>query len=126
MALLGGFALLGLALATVGVYGVMAESVERRRGEIGLRLAVGADPGDVLRMVLGQAALLAAAGVALGLVAAFALTRVMRGLLFGVSATDPATFAAVAGMLAMAALLASYLPARRAARLDPAAVLREE
>ena len=126
MALLGGFALLGLALATVGVYGVVAESVERRRGEIGLRLAVGADPGDVLRMVLGQAALLAAAGVALGLVAAFALTRVMRGLLFGVSATDPATFAAVAGVLAMAALLASYLPARRAARLDPAAVLREE
>ena len=77
-------------------------------------------------MVLGQAALLAAAGVALGLVSAFALTRVMRGLLFGVSATDPATFAAVAGVLAMAALLASYLPARRAARLDPAAVLREE
>ena len=126
MALLGGFALLGLALATVGVYGVLAESVERRRGEIGLRLAVGADPGDVLRMVLGQAARLAAAGVALGLVAAFALTRVMQGLLFGVSATDPATFAAVAGVLAMAALLASYLPARRAARLDPAAVLREE
>jgi putative ABC transport system permease protein len=126
MTLLGGFALLGLALATVGVYGVLAESVERRRGEIGLRLAVGADPGDVLRMVLGEAARLAAAGVTLGLGAAFALTRVMRGLLFGVSATDPATFAAVAGVLAMVALLASYLPARRAARLDPAAVLREE
>jgi putative ABC transport system permease protein len=126
MALLGGFALVGLALATVGVYGVLAESVERRRGEIGLRLAVGAEPGDVLRMGLGQAARLAAAGVTLGLVAAFVLTRVMQGLLFGVSATDPATFAAVAALLAMAALLASYLPARRAARLDPAAVLREE
>jgi putative ABC transport system permease protein len=126
MALLGGFALVGLALATVGVYGVLTESVERRRGEIGLRLAVGAEPGDVLRMVLGQAARLAAAGVTLGLVAAFVLTRVMQGLLFGVSATDPATFAAVAALLAMAALLASYLPARRAARLDPAAVLREE
>jgi len=126
MALLGGFALLGLALATVGVYGVLAESVERRRGEIGLRLAVGANAGDVLRMVVGQAARLAAAGVTLGLVAAFALTRVMQGLLFGVSATDPATFAAVAGVLATAALLASYLPARRAASLDPAAVLREE
>ena len=126
MALLGGFALLGLALATVGVYGVLAESVERRRGEIGLRLAVGANAGDVLRMVVGQAARLAAAGVILGLVAAFALTRVMQGLLFGVSATDPATFAAVAGVLATAALLASYLPARRAASLDPAAVLREE
>ena len=126
MALLGAFALIGLALATVGVYGVLAESVERRRGEIGLRLAVGADPGDMLRMVLGQAARLATAGVSLGLVAAFALTRVMQGLLFGVGATDPATFAAVAGVLAMAALLASYLPARRAARLDPAALLREE
>lgn len=126
MALLGGFALLGLALATVGVYGVLAESVERRRGEIGLRLAVGAAPADVLRMVLGQAARLAAAGVTLGLLAAFALTRVMQGLLFGVSARDPATFTAVAGVLATAALLASYLPARRAARLDPATVLREE
>jgi putative ABC transport system permease protein len=126
MALLGGFALVGLALATVGVYGVLAESVERRRGEIGLRLAVGADRGDVMRMVLGQAARLAAAGVTLGLAAAFALTRVMQGLLFGVSATDPATFAAVGAVLATAAMLASYLPARRAARLDPAAVLREE
>jgi putative ABC transport system permease protein len=126
MALLGGFALLGLALATVGVYGVLAESVERRRGEIGLRLAVGAEPGDVMRMVLGQAARLAAAGVTLGLLAAFALTRVLRGLLFGVSTTDPATFAAVAGVLAMAALLASYLPARRAARVDPMVALRSE
>jgi putative ABC transport system permease protein len=126
MALLGGFALLGLALATVGVYGVLSQSVERRRAEIGVRLALGADSGDVLRMVLGQAARLAAAGVTLGLIAAFALTRVLQGLLFGVSATDPATFAAVAAVLAAAAMLASYLPARRAARLDPAAVLREE
>jgi putative ABC transport system permease protein len=125
-ALLGGFALLGLALATVGVYGVVAGSVDRRTGEFGLRLAGGANARDVLRMVMGQAARLAAAGVTLGLLASFALTRVMQGLLFGVSATDPATFAAVAGVLAMATLLASYLPARRAARLDPAAVLREE
>jgi putative ABC transport system permease protein len=126
MALLGGFAILGLALATVGVYGVIAELVERRRGEIGLRLAVGADPSVVLRMVLGQGARLAAAGVTLGLMAAFVATRVLRGLLFGVSSGDPATFAAVSGLLAAAALLASYLPARRAARLDPATVLREE
>ena len=104
----------------------VSESIERRRGEIGLRLAVGAGRGDVLRMVLGQGARLAAAGVALGLAAAFVLTRVLQGLLFGVSATDPATFAAVAGVLATAALLASYLPARRAASLDPAAILREE
>jgi putative ABC transport system permease protein len=126
MTLLAGFALLALALATVGVYGVMAGSVERRTGEIGLRMAVGADPGDVLRMVLGQAARLAAAGVTLGLVTAFALTRVMQSLLFGVSPTDPATFAAVAGVLAAAAVLASYLPARRAARVDPLTALRYE
>jgi putative ABC transport system permease protein len=126
MALLGGFAFLGLALATVGVYGVVAASVESRTGEIGLRLAVGADSGDVQRMVLGQAARLAVAGVALGLLAALALTRVMQSLLFDVSPRDPATFAAVASVLTLAALLASYLPARRAARLDPATVLREE
>ena len=126
MALLTGFALLALALATVGVYGVIAGSVERRTGEIGLRLAVGADPGDVLRMVLGQAARLAAAGVAIGLTAAFALTRVMQSLLFGVGATDPATFAAVAVVLVSAALLASYVPARRAARVDPLVALRYE
>jgi putative ABC transport system permease protein len=126
MALLGGFAVLGLALATVGVYGVLSQSVERRRAEIGVRLALGADRGDVLRMVLAQAARLAAAGVTLGLAAAFALTRVLQGLLFGVSATDPTTFAAVAAVLASAAMLASYLPARRAAQVDPASVLREE
>jgi len=91
-----------------------------------VRLAVGADPGDVLRMMLGEAARLTATGVTVGLMAALALTRVMKGLVFGMSATDPATFVTVAGVLAMVALLASYLPARRAARFDPATVLREE
>jgi putative ABC transport system permease protein len=126
LALLAGFALLALALATVGVYGVMAASVERRRGEIGLRMAVGAAAADVLRMVLGQAARLAAAGVALGLAAAFALTRVLRTLLFGVSATDAATFVGVALVLALVALAASYLPARRATKIDPLVALRYE
>jgi putative ABC transport system permease protein len=126
LALLGAFALLGLALATVGVYGVVSGSVEGRTGEIGLRLAVGADPRDVLGMVMGQAGRLAAAGVGLGLLAAFGLTRAMQALLFGVSATDPRTFAAVAAVLAASTLLASYLPARRASRTDPARVLREE
>ena len=126
LALLGAFALLGLSLATVGVYGVVAGAVERRTGEIGLRLAVGADSRDVLVMVMSHAARLAAAGVGLGLLAALALTRVMKALLFGVSATDPCTFGAVAAVLIAATLLASYLPARRASRLDPARVLREE
>ncbi len=126
LALLAAFALLGLVLATVGVYGVVSGSVERRTGEIGLRLAIGADPRGVLGMIMGQAARLAAAGVGLGLLAAFALTRVMQTLLFGVSATDPGTFAAVAAVLTAATLLASYLPARRASRIDPAKVLREE
>jgi putative ABC transport system permease protein len=126
LALLGAFALLGLALATVGVYGVVSGSVDARAGEIGLRLAVGADSRDVRGMVMGQAARLAAAGVALGLIAAFALTRVMQTLLFGVSATDLRTFGAVAAVLPAATLLASYLPARRASRIDPARVLREE
>jgi putative ABC transport system permease protein len=126
LALLGAFALLGLALATVGVYGVVSGSVESRTGEIGLRLAVGADPRDVLGMVMGQAVRLAAAGVGLGLLAAFGLTRAMQALLFGVSATDARTFAAVAAVLAASTLLASYLPARRASQTDPARVLREE
>ncbi len=126
LALLGAFALLGLALATVGVYGVVSGSVEGRTGEIGLRLAIGADPRGVRGMVLGEAARLAAAGVGLGLLAALALTRAMQSLLFGVSATDPRTFAAVAAVLAAATFLASYLPARRASRIDPAGVLREE
>jgi len=121
--LLGGLA---LALATVGVYGVVAYSVTQRTHEIGVRMAVGARPADVRRMVLGQGCRLAVIGVAVGLLLALAAARVMRGLLFHVSATDPATFAAVAAALIAVAALASYIPARRATRVDPMIALRTQ
>jgi putative ABC transport system permease protein len=123
------FAMLGslaLALALIGVYGVVAYSVAQRTHEIGVRMAVGAEPADVLRMVLLQGAKLSLAGVALGTFAGLAAARALRGLLFHVSPTDPLTFAAVAAALAAVATLASYLPARRATRVDPMAALRGE
>jgi predicted permease len=124
--LLASFAAAALALAAVGIYGVMSYSVARRRGEIGIRMALGARPADVLRLVMGEAVGVAAAGAAAGLVAALALTRLMSGLLYGVAATDPATFAAVCGVLGLVALLATYIPARRAVRTDPLTALRTE
>jgi putative ABC transport system permease protein len=120
------FAALAGALAAVGVYGVMAYSVAQRRQEIGIRLALGARPRNVLTMILGQGMRLGAAGVAAGLVAAFALTRVAVTLLHGVSPTDPFTFSTISLMLLAVAFLASYLPARRATRLDPCVALRHE
>ena len=123
------FALLGtlaLALATVGVYGVVAYSVSQRTHEIGVRMAIGARPADVVRIMVGEGSRLAIAGVAVGSVIALAGARLIRGLLFEVSATDPLTFAAVAAGLFGVALLASYIPARRATHVDPMIALRGE
>ncbi|HXT86894.1 MAG TPA: ABC transporter permease, partial [Verrucomicrobiae bacterium] len=124
--LLGAFAALGLILCSIGIFGVLSQSVTQRRREIGIRMALGAQGSDTIGLVIREGMLLTLAGLIMGIVGALSLTRLISGLLYGVSAADPLTFAAVAGLLLLVALGASYLPARRAAHVDPMVALREE
>ncbi len=126
MTLLGAFAGLALLLASIGLYGVLSYMVTQRRREIGLRMALGAGASEVVKMVVAQGLALTGIGLSIGLALAWAATRAMKNLLYGVGATDPATYASVAGLLAVIGLAACWIPARRAALLDPVIVLREE
>jgi putative ABC transport system permease protein len=126
MILLGVFSGLALLLAIIGIYSVMSYTVTQSTREIGIRMALGAQSRDVLKLVVGHGAALSAIGMGIGLISAFALTRLMSGLLFGVGATDPLTFGLIALLLMIVTILACYLPARRAIRIAPVIALRYE
>jgi ABC-type antimicrobial peptide transport system permease subunit len=126
MLLVAGFALVAIVLGAVGIYGVMAHMVAQRTREIGIRIAVGAVPREILALVLRQSALLAGLGIVAGLLGGLVATRLLAGLLFGIAPTDAVTFAATAVLLAAVAALASLFPALRATRIDPIDALRAE
>ena len=120
------FGITALVLASVGLYGVLSYVVRQRTAEIGIRMAFGAPPNGILRLVVKQGLMLALGGIGIGLILSLAVTRFMSSMLVGVSANDPVTMAGVAALFAVVAALASYVPAKRATRIDPAIALREE
>jgi putative ABC transport system permease protein len=126
MNVLGTFAALAILLTAIGIYGVMSYAVTQRTREIGIRMALGADRHDVLGLVLRQGVTMVMLGLSVGVIAALLMTRVLRTLLFGVSPTDPAVFAGIIVLLSTTAALATYVPARRATRVDPLVALRDE